>query len=338
MYFPMFKNRQFENKIIREYPYLFSNNRITPIVEIIRVKNDVETIIKEYDTRLNSSYFIDFFTFKHEEYVPYTPANVEFSASLRDESAYGYLDLLLSTVESEKAMPVISIKKARGFLLDHNAIKNLIKELQEKKDSIAVRLEGRLFDDYFAVINACLRESDYFMFDIGNNNLDAFLFQLDEFRISKKNYISILLNSPRIRTLYNGYYEDEQYTKLINNNAAIEYKTFSFDGFGDYLGLKDELPNDGGRGEGSAHVLFYDHKNNSFFSVLNPQVKDGVRGFKEVVIKLNMHRGMLDSNNDCLAYKYMDNHIGQNGTYGSWGSWKYILMLRTLSEMKKVYK
>ena len=35
---------------------------------------------------------------------------------------------------------------------------------------------------------------------------------------------------------------------------------YFFDGFGDYVGLKDELPTDGGSGKGAALILMYNQK------------------------------------------------------------------------------
>jgi len=40
---------------------------------------------------------------------------------------------------------------------------------------------------------------------------------------------------------------------------------------------------------------------------------------------------------DCLAYKYVEDMINR-GKPGNFATWNFITILRTLSEMKKVYK
>ncbi|NMA06063.1 MAG: hypothetical protein GX931_06840 [Acholeplasmataceae bacterium] len=339
MYYPMFKNRMYENKVIRENKSVFEGGFITPIIEIIELKHDVETIIKRYDEDIVGRYFIDFFTFAYKEYLRFSPKKVTFSLDIRDEKRYKYIDLLLETVKSEKAIPIISIKQGRPFILNKEKIFETIKTLQEKKDSIAIRIEGRYYDEYFDIIHNLLRQSDYFMFDIGSSSIDSFILQLSDFSSKNHIYKTILLNSPRLENLNNGDYENEQYTQLIDNSVAKEYMEYFFDGFGDYVGLKDELPTDGGSGKGAALILMYNHEKNNFFSIVNKSTDDGLKGYENFVYeRVIWHRNRLDPNEDCLAYKYIDRNIGPGKGYGNWAIWKYILMLRTLSEMKKVYK
>ncbi|MGI6782512.1 MAG: hypothetical protein ACOX56_06860 [Acholeplasmataceae bacterium] len=339
MYFPIFKNRMYENKVLRENSYLFKYKSITPIIEVISVKTDIPSIIKEYDNYLDDKYFLDFFTFEHGEFLHFTIKHVKFALAIQNEDTYNYLDLLLETTASTKAIPVLSIKKARSFILNHAKLEHYITVLQSKKESIAIRLEGKYFDEYFPLIRKKLRKTDFFMFDIGNNNIDSFILQLYDFKEADVEFTSILLNSPRSEKFNNGDYENEEYTSLINNLVATVYKDYSFSGFGDYLGLKNELPSDGGRGLGCALILMYDYNKNKFFSIVNASVEDGLLGYRKILPKLLSYKYMLDPENNCLAYKYIDKHIGPKyGKYGNWATWKYILMLRTLSEMKKVYK
>jgi len=339
MYFPIFKNRMYENKVIKEYSHLFKFRSITPIIEIISIKNDIPSIIKEYDEYLDDKYFIDFFTFEHGEFLHFTSKKVEFSLNIQNEDTYNYLDLLLETTKSKKSIPVLSIKTARRFIFDHQKLDYYITTLQAKKESIAIRLEGRHFDEFFPLIEQKLRKTDFFMFDIGNNSLDSFILQLYDLQESKVDFTTVLLNSPRSEKLNNGDYENEKYTFLINNEVANVYKDYSFDGFGDYLGLKNELPNTGGRGLGCALILMYNRLNNKFFSIVNNFIEDGVSGYKKIFPILLAYQPMLDPDNSCLAYKFVNDTLGpSSGKYGNWAIWKYVLMLRTLSEMKKVYK
>lgn len=341
MYIPMFKNRMYENKILKERGNLFVNDKIMPLIEIIDIeKKGIEGTIEFYDDIIESNYFIDFFSFKYEDYIPYTIDKVRFSFSLVDEKTYKYLDdLLVKTTISKKAIPVISIKKSRPFILDRNVIRTTIEKLQAEKEIISVRLEVALYDDYFESINELLRKDDYLLLDIGNNKIDPVEMTLTEFSMDKKEYKSILLNSPRNKNLTNGKYENLAYTNLIDNKVAREYANYEFDGFGDYLGLKDELPNvRGSNGQGAAHCLFYNHKNNKFYSIVDYETSYGSKGYKNVVdqLKTSSVSSELNSDNDCLAFEYINKEFIT--TFGNFAKWKYVLMLRTLSEMKKVYK
>ncbi|MCK9234372.1 MAG: hypothetical protein M0R46_17285 [Candidatus Muirbacterium halophilum] len=340
MYVPIFKNRLYENKLLNDYGYLFKNDKIMPLIEIINIsKNSLKETLLDYEKEIKSNFFIDFFTFNDLEYRPYTREMVEFPIAIRDESNYRYFDdLLAKTIKSEKAIPVIAIKTARNFLLEKRKIREIITLLQKEKQSVAVRLEGKLFDDYFVLINQLLRADDYFLLDISENSLSSYVFQLADFKkLKKSSYKALLLNSPRKREFYNGSYEKEEYTKLINNNVFKEYQKYDFVGFGDYLGLKDELPRKSGSGQGCAHTLFYNRFNNQFYSALNPVLEEGIRGFKNVIRQLYQKKEELDRDNDCLAYKFIDKLMIKRNTSSNWATWKYVLMLRTLSEMRKVY-
>ncbi|MBV6552644.1 hypothetical protein KTN00_16805, partial [Acinetobacter soli] len=82
----------------------------------------------------------------------------------------------------------------------------------------------------------------------------------------------------------NGDYEKTSATIFINNEAVELYEKSGFDGVGDFSGLKDELPKDGGsKGLGTALSLLYNYQDNKFYSFKNDDVKDGLGGYKNVV-------------------------------------------------------
>lgn len=340
MYFPIFKGRRAENLVIREYNDIFLNNPITPVIEVIDLgKKTLVELISYYDEIIKTKYFIDFFAFEEERYIPYDGNKVKFSSVLNTEIKYSYLnDLLIKTKDSKFAIPVISIKEAREFLLDENKIENLISALQQEEKSIAVRIEAHLFDEFFNVINKTLRVSDYFFFDIGSEPLDSFVFQIEDLNVESRVYNSIILNSPRKRNIYNSTYEKNQYTNLIDNKVALEYKSLGFKGFGDYLGLTDELPKvrNSKEGDANAHTLFYNKEINRFYSALNDN-NSGLPGFKEVYRHLIKKEEELNKDNDCLAYQYLTRYENAK-KFGNWATWKQVLMIRTLSEMKKNYR
>lgn len=338
MYLPIFKNRDTENRFLRDHKYFFSNNNINPLIEIIQVNkkySKVEDIINHYNELLESNFFIDFFTFDEKEYHPFKYESVEFSIKLRSESEYNYLELLKSVASFENAIPVISINSGREFILDKNYLENIIIELQRVTSKIAIRIKAKYFDDYFSIIDNKLRETDYFMYDISEDIIEPYI--LDIFKIQNRNCKSktIVINSPRKRKVYNNKYPDGKFTHLINNDLKISYSNYGFDGFGDYAGYKDSLPTSGGDGRGAALSLFYVENENKFFSIKNSDNSLGHRGYEYVKNKvLYDYKKFLDPNNDCPAIKYIEK-FNQKGSNGNWATWIYITFLRYISQIKK---
>jgi len=345
MYIPILKNRQYENKLLRENSSLFGD-QIIPLVEVIslvlgRSEKTVEELISVYDSYFNFGYFIDFFTFTGDHYKPFDPNKVKFSIIIRDEGDYNYLkDLLFVAAKSRKAIPVISIKPARDFILSASSINATIKELQKHTHRLAVRIDSDLFETFFETIHPLLRNTDYLLYDIGESSIEPKFFDIEAINQKQKIYQTIVLNSPRLKKLNNGSYKDCEYTRLIDNSIREIYTSKGFNGFGDYAGLKDDLPTNGGSRKGVALGLFYVDGINRFYSIVNSNTEDGPEGHSYVLKKAfsAFQQSELNPTNDCPAYKYMYETLYSKNKPGMWGQWKYITLLRYISQIKKSTK
>lgn len=339
MYIPVFKNRLFENKFIREQQVYFDDN-IVPLIEILdskigRTKISIDEMLSIYDNYFSSKYLIDFFTFDDGEYSKYDPNQVPLYFQHRNDNINDYYNLLELVCKTEHGVPVISIKKGRDFLLNGSAIKMLIQNLQAKSAMIAVRIQSGLLHTYFNDINHLLRDDDLFIYDINEDSIQSKFFDRKVISNRKNRYKVIVLSSPRPSKINNGSYRDGDYTGLIDNKIRVEYKTLGFDGFGDYAGLKNVLPTDGSNGKGAALGLFYDNSVNQFFSIMNEDSDLGTRGHLYVLEQaFKVHHQKLDPNNDCPAYKFMYDNLYIRNSPGQWGQWKYITILRYISQIK----
>ena len=340
MYIPILKSRQQEDSFLKENSNLFNTENIIPLIEIISLrinkKNfEVLELIEHYSTTINGKFFVDFFSFEVEDYIPFDKNKVSFSLSLRDESTYSYYDLLKISTLYNNSIPVISINGGREFILNETYLMELIDKLQNITSSIAIRIQSKYFDDYFNIINNKLRESDYFFYDIGESSIDPLYFNIQDIMNKTGKYKSIILNSPRKRRYFNDKYIDCDYTDLIDNSIRIDYKDYGFDGFGDYAGLKDSLPPERGDGDGSALALLYDNNVNKYFSIINSDKKLGSSGYYYVIEKIiDDYKNKLDPTGQCPAIKYIYETRYLPDKPGNWATWNYITILRTISQIK----
>lgn len=339
MYIPVLKNRLFENKLLREQCTYFDDT-IMPLIEVLnqkigRTTMQVDELLSVYDSHINSPYFIDFFTFDEGEYTNFDLNQVPFYIAHRNDTINDYRNLLALVCNTKHGIPVISIKKGREFLLNRASIKSLIRDLQSLTSKIAVRIQSLLLQSYFFEIDTSLRENDLLIYDINEESIQSKVFDRKQLSNRAGSYKVVLLHSPRSSKLNNGSYLDGDYSGLIDNSIKNDYKNLGFDGFADYAGLKNVLPTDGGNGKGAALGLFYDNTNNQFFSIMNPDIDQGTRGHLYVLDQaFKIYKNKLDPLDNCPAFKYMYSNLYSQGKPGQWGQWKYITVLRYISQIK----
>lgn len=298
----------------------------------------LEEQYNHYDEHINSKYFVDFFTYFDGDYKQVDASKVDLPIKIRTETYTDYLFRLKTTTKSEKAIPVISIKKGRENLTETDEIIYIIKELQKLKEQIAIRIEGELFHLHFKKIKETLRASDYFFYDILEDNIDPYI--LDIMELEKTNsFIKILTNSPRKKDITNNNYLKSGYTDLIDNFARDDYKSYGFNGYSDYSGLKDDLPKSGGDGYSGALAVLYDHTNNKYYTITNKDTSEGISGYGFVIEEIQKEEMAKKLRlNDCLAYNYLKENNFPFDKTGNYATWNFITLLRVLSEMKIVYR
>lgn len=347
MYISVLKNKKQEISFLEDYGKIMYNKNVVPFIEVIKLNKNVRKrtdnncsiseLIQYYDSIIDQKYFIDFFAMGENEYPKCDNSKVQFSIAIRDEFQYKYYDdLLYYASKSDKAIPVISIKSSRNFILSEEYIKNLVNKLQSDTNQIAIRLDSILFSTYYELIDKLLRDEDYFFYDINEESIESKIFDEMEIDSNSKNYKKILLYSPRSSKITNGKYANCEYTDLINNELLLTYNTsHHFDGIADYAGLKNDMPIGGGNGKGAALALFFDlnENKNKFYAVVQADTSLGVKGFQYVKKELLNSAEKLDPMGKCEAFKYMK----KRSTSGNYATWIYITILRYMSEIQKIY-
>jgi hypothetical protein len=372
MYIPIFKNRSTEMRFIKDYNNLF-NSKIIPLIEIINdeyekkfeidpltgkpkkrptpcksnpskiraakiplppTDNDIITL-DDIEKSLNGKMaFIDYFRYDKDEYsgINIDLANVQLAHQLsRDEDKY--VNHIYDITPHRNLIPVISLKNK--FEMDLILLEDLITNLQSKRSSIALRITYDVFGKYSTLLSSILRDSDYLLFDIREQNITAM--KIEFMKLNKKPIRAnkILLNSPRSYTLQNNQLEIHGISKLIDNSALTDHIKYNFVGFGDFAGLQDKLPDtrQGSGGYGSAYALLFQYKENVFYTYLNPNTKLGLLGYSSIYPLVLEDEPLLNPDKRCLAYLY----IKQMPGYGSYTTWIYINILRYVSQIFLYY-
>ncbi len=372
MYIPILKNRQTEMRFIKKNNNLF-NTKIIPLIEVINdvyekkyemdpltdkpkkrptpcksnpnkimsrkiqlsaKENDIITL-DDIEKSLNGkTAFIDYFRYDKDEYsginINLTDVQLAYQLS-RDEDKY--IKHVYDIIPHRNLIPVISLKNK--FEMDLIQLEDLINDLQSKRSSIALRITYEVFGKYSTLLSSNLRESDYLLFDIREQNISAM--KIEFMKLNKKPILAkkILLNSPRPYKLHNNQLEIHGITKLIDNSALKDHIKYSFNGFGDFAGLQDKLPDtrQGSGGYGSAYSLLFQYKENVFYTYLNPNTKLGNHGYHSILPLVLKDEPMLNPDKRCPAYK----HIKQMTGYGIYTTWIYINVLRYVSQIFLYY-
>ncbi len=272
--------------------------------------------------------FIDYFRFTIEKYGKnFDFSKVELAWKLSGDSDL-YKKKLLEVSKYENLIPTISIKS--GFEMKKNELKSLLKELQSRNDIVALRITDEFLDLYSELIINDLRHTDYFLFDIGEQNPNSKIMEFDEVKDINIKARTILLNSPRKANIKNGDYEEFGITELIDNSARELFREYEFDGFGDYCGLKDALPTTGGsNGTGAALSLIYDYEKNGFYSFLNPDTSRGMRGYYKIIPVILSKKNILDPLDICPAIEKVEDLKGP----GNWCTWHNITATRYIFQI-----
>ena len=338
MYIPTLKNRRNEKIAIKNISHLVSEN-IIPLIEIINISknktfiDEVKIISKICD---NKAFFVDPFRFDINNYGNNIEAKkCVFSINLNNNENE-YITYLKQLNLIENSIPVISIKK--GFSIDKRTLKDLINHLQQNKKSIAFRIDDNELDNYLNFIIRFLRNEDYFMFDIGENNIDSKFIEIDE--LNKANILAnkVILTSNRSIKLETADLENNKITPYIDLKLLFSFREYGFVAYGDYAGVKDTMPTrGGGNGTGRAYALLLQINEQGVYSFVNDNTKDGTRGYKNLIPLILANQPKFDKENSCPAFKVIKKMNDENRT-GNWGSWIAVCIMRYLHQIYEYEK
>ena len=362
IYVPILKSRMVEYKVAKDMSFCFCQQMI-PLFEIIaenyetryvidektgefiyeqhgkrrmkkKMPNTADAIITlEYINRLiqMKQVFIDYFRFSIEKYgsdVDISKAKLAYDMNNNYEL---YKNKIFDITKYANMIPVISIKK--GFKIPKGELRTLIEELQTHANSVALRITDECIDEYQSLIVELLREEDYLLFDIEEQIAKSKFMELEEITESNIKAKKILLNSPRKKAVKNGEYPENDYTDLIDTSARFEVRDYGWEGFGDYCGLKDQMPRNGGsNGTGAALSLLYDFEKNMFRSFCNHDTNMGVGGYSSLIPVILENENNLNFDGDCPAY----DEIKKLPKSGSWNTWHHINAVRYIYMMLRI--
>lgn len=294
---------------------------------------DIITLDFLNDIVANKIVFIDYFRFNIKKYGNKIDiSKIELAWKLSNNEAL-YMERIRAISKYSNMIPVVSIKD--GFDMNKKVLDVFLQELQRENVSVALRITEEWIHDYSGIIKNTLRSTDYLLFDICEQNPKSKFIELDEINEIESKAKVILLNSPRKNSVKNGEYDIHGVTSLINNCAKNMAAKYQLEGYGDYCGLKDNLPsNDGSNGMGAALVLLYDYKCNGFYSYLNSDTSQGVQGYKKLIPIILGDRAILDSDGKCPAIKKIENMEGP----GNWSTWHNINITRYIYQVYKYNK
>lgn len=305
-----------------DYVYKKKNGRTyrvvdTPTQEDIITLDKISTILGEKKA------FIDYLRIDDNKYKNYDRSKVTLGIELRDFNKYK--KRLIEISKYKNLIPVISIRNA--FENNTHDIGELYKGLKEISSSVAIRITSDMVSEYISFLES-LQVSDYLLFDIEETNVLGLTNEIDEINESSIFAKKIILNSPRAATCQNKDFEETGITTLIDNSLLKDYKSLGFSGFGDYAGYKDVLPSSGKINRGAALCLLYSYTDNGFWAFTNKDTSLGIRGYKDLIPKVQDKRPSLDPSNSCLAYKKISTL-----SCGSYSSWIEVCLIRYITQI-----
>lgn len=324
MYIPILKTRRSEINVIKELNYCFSDD-IIPMFEIIDQEyclNVIKKIMK------GKKAFIDLFRFSINKYGSRIDLNkAEYSWKLSEDNDF-YISELNAIDNGIGFIPVISIKK--DFEIKNTDLSKMINDLQSKHISIALRITDEYIEQYSNIFSQ-LRNSDYLMLDIGEQNPESKFIEFEEFSELDVFCKKIILNSPRLKDKKNGDYSNG-ITNNIDTSLINKIQEYDFEGFGDYMGLKDCMPENqqGSNGIGNALALLYDYKINKFYCFINEDKNKGMTGYRKVKEEILKVEKELNPDNDCPAFTKI-----KEIDCGNWSTWHNITAKRYIHQIYK---
>ena len=360
IYVPMLKNRGEELRVVSNISECFSD-KVVPLIEVITEKYKTTYKMDEkgefiYEKRKNrkckvkaipteqdiitlqyinqlvgqKKVFIDYFRFTLDKYGK----NIDFSSaelSFNLNNSYDlYKKKVFSITEYTNMIPVISVKP--GFDISKSELVDFLNQIQAKSRQVALRITEEWIGKYQDIIKNILREDDYLLFDIEEQNPKAKFMEIEEIQDYRAKCKMVLLNSPRKMSVKNGDYPEQGIADLIDNCAKDIANEYGLNGYGDYCGLKDTMPMiSGSNGTGAALALLYDYNDNVFCSYCNHDTSLGMQGYRMIIPLVLADEPTLNRDDDCPGYEKIHGLQGN----GNWNTWHHINAARYIHQVYK---
>lgn len=314
---------------------LIQSNRLSaellPFVEIIREDANYD-VAKWSELFCGRPLFVDYLRCDVKRYSGHDAEQVRLIYQLNNNLPL-YQEKLRGLIEYPNVIPVVAIREGIDKLSSGDAFK-IIDELRQSRNGrpVAVRLED--FKGYEGLLENALLEDDYLFYDISEQRFASKIMEhmeLNDLRIRAHRGV---LCSPRLRDVSNGNYENGCPTSLIDCEGAVKYANYGYEFYGDYAGLKDNLPTRGGGSKACALAVLYDASINKYITYLCNDASKGLSGYSGVISKIIDEQKVLDPDHTCIAMDKIRKMANENRT-GNWASWIEITLIRTAQQLGK---
>lgn len=309
---------------------LFPND-LMPYIEVIREggRYDVAEWSELFSGR---TLFVDYLRCDVKRYRGHDAEQAKLVYQLNNSLTL-YRTKLIGLFDYPNVIPVVAIREGVDKL-SPKEVAELIDELRQQRSErpIAMRIED--FEGYEGVLTDVLRDGDYLFFDISEQRMASKVMEHNELNSMGICAHRGVLSSPRLRDINNKNYENGSPTSLIDCDDALSYSKYGYEFYGDYAGLKDNLPTRGGGGHGCALAVLYDADINRFRTYMCSDAGLGLEGYHEVMASIVADQAVLDPDGQCIALSTIRKMI-EEGKTGNWESWIKITLLRTVQQLGK---
>ena len=296
MYIPIIKNRTIELDVLCERLPVF-NKIIIPFIEIVEERKFSEFIKDENNKRVydlvggrkkykktvpvvwtidellarfgETEIFVQYFRYDIERYEA-DYSKVPKSYAMNDDLDL-YLNESLKLAYYPNFIPVIILKpNVRND--DLSKITETIIKIKEISN-VGLRLDVEILDLYAdkldRIINL-LNEDDFLFFDLLEQNYINYEDEIEEVIKLNTNCKKVIMKAYRKRTRYNNSFDIGENPTALKTYLRYNYANHGFDGYSDFCGLQDRVPNNGRGVYGT--VLIYNIQAKKYISYRSPQI------------------------------------------------------------------
>lgn len=277
------------------------------------------------------SFFVDYLRCDVKRYRGHNPELVKLVYQLNNDLEL-YKEKIMSLSQYENVIPVVALK-AGVDNLEPEELDIFLHSLRDIFENRPYAIRAELYEDYENIFRNNLWDIDYFIYDISEQPIKSKFIELQEVAQMRLNASKGVLYANRKRSIKNGAYKDAEITKLIDCSGEKDFNVrYGLDFYGDYGGLKDNLPSSGSNGQGCALALLYDKTENGYWAYLCDDPEKGLRGYNSVIAKVLSKKNQLDPAGNCLAMSEIKTLDRDNRT-GSWRNWVVLTLMRTLLQL-----
>lgn len=283
----------------------------------------------------NRAVLVDYFRFEHSKYT-FDSSKVELALRL-NRNIELYREKVKAIGAYSRLVPVITVRRSMDDVLSAVQVLSLVQEIRDTDPSrrIAIRIDD--IEGYEHVLREVLHHDDFLIYDFNEQPIRSKPIECRDLEALGLTAHTVALCSPRRRDAFGKDYPDGEIAYLIDNSHLDLYKQYGFSDVGDYGGIKDSLPNDGGN-RGRALALMYMGEMNAFISFVNDDVDLGQRGYPDVVARILVDDNFVDDS-ECLVLKAIAAKL-QNGrgfTYGEWVKYTLMRYIQQLATIRPLF-